>query len=165
MTMTFRQATPADVAAMHRLISDNLELGHLLPRTLDDLIEHAARFLVAERGRGDRPAPSSRRSARAWRRSARWSSTNRRGDAYRAAACDGARRAAPRRGFSTLCAFTHDPSHFVRLGFTIVPHIWVPEKIARDCTVLRAVPPLRPVRGHAAAAAPACTCAPTSRRR
>ena len=38
------------------------------------------------------------------------------------------------RGFATLCAFTHDPSHFVRLGFSIVPHIWVPEKIAHDCT-------------------------------
>ena len=38
-------------------------------------------------------------------------------------------------GFSTLCAFTHEPSHFVRMGFTIVPHIWVPEKIAHDCTV------------------------------
>jgi hypothetical protein len=33
-----------------------------------------------------------------------------------------------------LCAFTHEPARFVRLGFTIVPHIWVPEKIARDCT-------------------------------
>jgi hypothetical protein len=33
----------------------------------------------------------------------------------------------------TLCAFTHQPSHFVRLGFSIVPHVWVPEKIARDC--------------------------------
>ena len=38
------------------------------------------------------------------------------------------------RGFSTLCAFTHEPSHFVRLGFSIVPHMWVPEKIAHDCT-------------------------------
>jgi hypothetical protein len=37
-------------------------------------------------------------------------------------------------GFSTLCAFTHQPSHFVKLGFTIVPHMWVPEKIAHDCT-------------------------------
>ncbi len=37
-------------------------------------------------------------------------------------------------GFATLCAFTHEPSHFVRLGFTIVPHMWVPEKIAHDCT-------------------------------
>jgi hypothetical protein len=33
-----------------------------------------------------------------------------------------------------LCAFTHEPAHFVRLGFSIVPHIWVPEKIAHDCT-------------------------------
>ena len=37
------------------------------------------------------------------------------------------------KGYATLCAFTHDPSHFVRLGFTIVPHMWVPEKIERDC--------------------------------
>src|SRR4029434_4452800 len=35
--------------------------------------------------------------------------------------------------FATLCAFTHEPSHFVRMGFTIVPHLWVPEKIAHDC--------------------------------
>ena len=37
------------------------------------------------------------------------------------------------KGFATLCAFTHEPAHFVRLGFTIVPHMWVPEKIERDC--------------------------------
>ena len=47
------------------------------------------------------------------------------------------RRSSPptarRSGFATLCAFTHEPSHFVRLGFTIVPHVWVPEKIERDC--------------------------------
>jgi hypothetical protein len=42
--------------------------------------------------------------------------------------------AAAGRGFATLCAFTHQPSHFVKLGFTIVPHMWVPEKIAHDCT-------------------------------
>jgi amino-acid N-acetyltransferase len=36
-------------------------------------------------------------------------------------------------GFLTLTAFTHQPSHFVRLGFSIVPHAWVPEKIAHDC--------------------------------
>jgi acetyltransferase (GNAT) family protein len=37
-------------------------------------------------------------------------------------------------GFETLCAFTHEPTHFVRLGFSLVPHIWVPEKISHDCT-------------------------------
>ena len=36
-------------------------------------------------------------------------------------------------GFSTLCAFTHNAAHFVRLGFSIVPHPWLPEKIATDC--------------------------------
>ena len=32
-----------------------------------------------------------------------------------------------------LCAFTHDPRPFIRIGFSIVPHQWVPEKIATDC--------------------------------
>ena len=43
-------------------------------------------------------------------------------------------RGAATRGYATLCAFTHQPSHFVRMGFTIVPHMWVPEKISHDCT-------------------------------
>jgi amino-acid N-acetyltransferase len=33
----------------------------------------------------------------------------------------------------TLCAFAHDPAFFVRHGFSIVPHVWVPEKIQTDC--------------------------------
>jgi len=37
------------------------------------------------------------------------------------------------RGFATLCAFTHAPSHFIRHGFSMVPHPWLPEKIAHDC--------------------------------
>ena len=36
-------------------------------------------------------------------------------------------------GFETLCAFTHAPGYFVQLGFSIVPHTWVPEKIEADC--------------------------------
>jgi N-acetylglutamate synthase-like GNAT family acetyltransferase len=36
-------------------------------------------------------------------------------------------------GFHTLCAFSHSPGYFVRLGFSIVPHLWLPEKIAIDC--------------------------------
>ena len=38
-----------------------------------------------------------------------------------------------RDGFSTLCAFTHAPSHFIRHGFSMVPHPWLPEKIQTDC--------------------------------
>jgi N-acetylglutamate synthase-like GNAT family acetyltransferase len=40
---------------------------------------------------------------------------------------------AKREGFNRICAFAHDPKFFMRLGFSIVPHTWVPEKIARDC--------------------------------
>ena len=95
-------------------------------------------------------APLSPRSPKC----ARSSSTRRSaaGTSARTSSSRRRRRRATASGFSTLCAFTHEPSHFVRLGFTIVPHIWVPEKIAHDCTWLRALPPLRPVRGDAAAA-------------
>lgn len=132
--MVFRQAVSSDAGAIHRLIVDNLEAGHLLPRTLDDVTVNIARFTVAviddavigcaelaplsavvaevrslvvtERSRGQHIGPRL----------------------VSHLATEGATR-----GFSTLCAFTHDPSHFVRLGFTIVPHVWVPEKIERDC--------------------------------
>jgi len=132
--MVFRQAVRSDAEAIHRLIADNLEAGHLLPRTLDDVTVNIARFTVAvideaiigcaelaplsavvaevrslvvtERSRGQHIGPRL----------------------VSHLASEGATR-----GFSTLCAFTHDPSHFVRLGFTIVPHVWVPEKIERDC--------------------------------
>ena len=36
-------------------------------------------------------------------------------------------------GFDRLCAFTHAPRYFVQVGFSIVPHEWIPEKISRDC--------------------------------
>ena len=41
---------------------------------------------------------------------------------------------ARREGYRRLTAFAHDPAFFVRRGFSIVPHTWVPEKIAHDCT-------------------------------
>jgi len=135
MTITFRPADQSDGSAIHRLIVDNLEAGHLLPRTLDDIVEHAGRFLVAEQHGAviacAELAPLSGRVAE-----------------VRSLVVDEAARGqhigprlvaelgadATSRGFETLCAFTHEPSHFVRLGFTIVPHMWVPEKIAHDCT-------------------------------
>ncbi len=40
---------------------------------------------------------------------------------------------ARREGYGRLSAFAHDPAFFVRRGFSIVPHTWVPEKIAHDC--------------------------------
>jgi amino-acid N-acetyltransferase len=133
--VSFRQATLSDAPEIHALISDNLEVGHLLPRTIDDVVEHATRFIVAEWD-GDviacaELAPLSKTVAEV--RSlvvAQHARGNHIGPRLvtELAAEGGAR------GFATLCAFTHQPSHFVKMGFTIVPHMWVPEKIAHDCT-------------------------------
>lgn len=134
-TIALRAANAADAPDVHRLIAENLEAGHLLPRTIGDVEAHASRFIVADRdgtvvGCAEL-APLSNTVAEV--RSLVVDQAFR-GQRIGARLVAELSTAASARGFATLCAFTHDPSHFVRLGFTIVPHIWVPEKIAHDCT-------------------------------
>jgi amino-acid N-acetyltransferase len=136
MTMvTFRRADLSDAPAIHRLISDNLEVGHLLPRTVDDIVDHASRFIVAEADARvigcAELAPLSPTVAEV--RSLVVDQAARGNRIGPRLLTELAARAVSK-GFSTLCALTHQPSHFVKLGFTIVPHMWVPEKIAHDCT-------------------------------
>lgn len=131
---TLRAATAADAPALHALIAAHLEEGRLLPRTLDDLTGHAPRFVVALLGDQlvgcAELAPLS--AAVAEVRSLVVSSQARQsGLGHRMV--DELGRRARREGFARLCAFAHDPRFFVRLGFSIVPHTWVPEKIAHDC--------------------------------
>lgn len=132
--ITLRAATAADAPALHALIAAHLEEGRLLPRTLGELADHAHRFVVAMTG--DRIvgcaelAPLSKAVAEV--RSLVVSSQARQtGLGYRMV--DELGRRARRDGFERLTAFAHDPRFFVRLGFSIVPHTWVPEKIAHDC--------------------------------
>ncbi len=134
-SVSFRTGVVGDATRILQLIDDNLESGHLLPRTLDDVTAHATRFIVATDGDGvvgcAELAPLSRAVAEV--RSLVVDAGFRGhglGSRLISALCERAQV----HGFSTLCAFTHDPSHFVRLGFTIVPHLWFPEKIALDCT-------------------------------
>ena len=134
MNIELRTGVAADATAIHNLITANLNAGHLLPRTFDDVESHASRFVVAVSdgqviGCGEL-APLSGEVAEvrslvvdeAWR-------GQRAGVSLVTALADRAREL----GYVTLCAFTHQPSHFIRLGFSIVPHVWVPEKIAHDC--------------------------------
>src|SRR6185436_16206268 len=46
---------------------------------------------------------------------------------------DELRRRARRDGFEKLCAFTHAPGYFIHMGFSIVPHLWLAEKVFTDC--------------------------------
>jgi len=134
MNMELRTGVAADAAAIHALITANLNAGHLLPRTFDDVESHAQRFVVAVAdgrviGCGEL-APLSSEVAEVRSLVVDEACRGQRaGVSLVTALADRAREL----GYVTLCAFTHQPSHFIRLGFSIVPHVWVPEKIARDC--------------------------------
>jgi amino-acid N-acetyltransferase len=133
--VTFREATTADATAVHRLIADNLEAGHLLPRTIDDVVAHASRFVVAERdGQVIGCAELAPLSPGVAEVRSLVVDEDARGQRIGPQLVTELAAGAATRGFATLCAFTHQPSHFVKMGFTIVPHMWVPEKIAHDCT-------------------------------
>ena len=132
--IVLRAAVSADAVALHALIASHLEEGRLLPRTLDELTVHAPRFVVAVAG-GQivgcaELAPLSQAVAEV--RSLVVSRDARRlGVGVRMVEELAVR--ARREGYARLSAFAHDPAFFVRRGFSIVPHTWVPEKIAHDC--------------------------------
>jgi amino-acid N-acetyltransferase len=137
--VTLRAAVAADAPALLALIAAHLEEGRLLPRTLDELVVHAPRFVVAVQTFADGErivgcaelAPLSATVAEI--RSLVVSANARRlGLGVRMVDALAAR--ARSLGYTKLCAFAHDPAFFVHRGFSIVPHTWVPEKIAHDCT-------------------------------
>jgi amino-acid N-acetyltransferase len=133
--ITLRSATSDEASALHEIIASHAEEGHLLPRSLEELRIHATRFVVAVRGRHlvgcGELAPLSGTVAEVRslvvHRDARDLGIGRR-------LVDELQRRARVDGYERLCAFTHEPGYFVRMGFSIVPHVWVPEKIAHDCT-------------------------------
>lgn len=135
MSVILRAATPADAPAIHGLITSNLEAGHLLPRSLDDIRDHIPRFVVAEAdSRVAGCAELARLSPAVAEVRSLVVDESCRGRSIGAKLISRLADSATVAGYSTLSAFAHEPGHFVRLGFTIVPHVWVPEKIAHDCT-------------------------------
>ena len=136
--IAIRPAIVADAPALHALIAAHLEEGRLLPRALDELAVHAPRFVVAveSSSSGERIvgcaelAPLSQAVAEV-RSLVVGRDARRHGLGVRMVEDLAAR--ARREGYARLCAFAHDPAFFVRRGFSIVPHTWVPEKIAHDC--------------------------------
>ncbi len=127
-------AQPSQAPLLHALISANLEEGHLLPRMLGELVDHAWRFTIAVRGRKilgcAELAPLSPSVAEV-----RSLAVNglARGSGIGRQIVEELRRRARREGFERLCAFTHRPGYFIQMGFSIVPHTWLPEKIFTDC--------------------------------
>jgi amino-acid N-acetyltransferase len=132
--LSVRPAGAADAPDIHELIVRYQQAGHLLPRSLGDISTHASRFVVAIKdgavlGCGEL-APLSRSVAEI--RSLVVDEAAR-GLGVGRTVIDQLRRCTRIGRYRTLCAFTHDPRFFVRLGFSIVPHFWLPEKVSADC--------------------------------
>ena len=132
--LTIKRAEAAHAPVLHALITANLEEGHLLPRTLDELSVHADRFTIVVRGKKVvgcaelaplSPGVAEVRSLAVDRRA--------RGSRAGTMLVDELRRRALRDGFQKLCAFTHAPGYFTRMNFSIVPHSWLLEKVFIDC--------------------------------
>jgi N-acetylglutamate synthase-like GNAT family acetyltransferase len=136
--ISLRAAVTADAPALHALIASHLEEGRLLPRALDELTVHAPRFVVAVEQSGDGSrivgcaelAPLSQSVAEV-RSLVVDKDARRLGLGQQMVEALSAR--ARNEGYEKLCAFAHEPRFFVHRGFSIVPHTWVPEKIAHDC--------------------------------
>jgi amino-acid N-acetyltransferase len=132
--LQIRPATAADAEALHALISEHRAEGHLLPRELGEIARHADRFVVCDVDGVVKAcaelAPLSKRVAEV--RSLVVAQDFRR-VGLAARLVGEIRERAKASGFETLSAFTHDARFFVRQNFSIVPHLWVPEKITTDC--------------------------------
>ena len=129
-----RTASAVDGPSLYALIAAHREEGRLLPRTLDELCVHASRFVVAIR-RGvvvgcAELAPLSKTVAEVRSLAV---DGRARGSGLGLRIVDEIGRRARIDGYTKLCAFAHAPGFFVRLGFSIVPHRRIPEKIAHDC--------------------------------
>jgi amino-acid N-acetyltransferase len=132
--ITLRTADASHANRLHALITANLEEGHLLPRMLNELKVHAERFTIAVRGNTivgcAELAPLSPVVAEVRSLAVHASARN---SGVGTQIVDELRRRARLEGFDKLCAFTHTPVYFIRMGFSIVPHLWIPEKVYTDC--------------------------------
>jgi amino-acid N-acetyltransferase len=129
-----RPALPDETAALFALVAEGVAEGHVLPRSEGEIALHVPRFVVAASADEllgcAELAPLSPTLAEVRSlvvaRSARGHGLGMR---LLGAVVDRARD----EGCRSLCAFVHQPRAFVRQGFAIVPHQWVPDKIATDC--------------------------------
>jgi amino-acid N-acetyltransferase len=132
--IALRLADRSHAPRVHALITANLDEGHLLPRSLEEITRHAERFVIALKGQTivgcAELAPLSGTVAEV---RSLVVATEARGLGVGAMLVTELRRQGRMQGFDRLCAFTHCPSYFMQFGFSIVPHLWLNEKVVTDC--------------------------------
>jgi amino-acid N-acetyltransferase len=132
--LSIKRADHTHAPALHALITANLEEGRLLPRTLDEIAMHADRFTIVMRGRKMVGcAELAALSAQVAEVRSLAVAVSERGNGVGTMLVDDLRQRAHDEGFDKLSAFTHAPGYFSQMGFSIVPHVWMQEKILTDC--------------------------------
>jgi amino-acid N-acetyltransferase len=132
--LELRRARARDVDAIHRLIEAHLHEGHLLPRTSEDIAAEVEQFVVATRDHvvvGC--AELSRLAADVAEVRSLVVADEVQGQGIGRALVLALMATAQKGPYKRICAFTHAPAFFVRLGFSIAPHLDVPEKVFTDC--------------------------------
>lgn len=133
-TLAIRSATAEDATGIYALISKNLVAGHLLARPLEEVEVHIPRFIVATESRrvigcGELARLNTNvAEVRSLVVTSELRGKGIGGSLLAALITEAIACRVPR-----ICAFTHYPRPFVQAGFSIVPHPWVPDKIATDC--------------------------------
>lgn len=129
-----RGACAEDADSIHALIVEHQAEGRLLPRERVEIAAHAHRFVVAEQDGHviacAELAPLSRAVAEV---RSLVVSPDARSLGVGTQILDELMARALTGGFEKVCAFSHAPAYFVQRGFSIVPHVWLPEKIVTDC--------------------------------
>ncbi len=150
--ITLRQARTSDARRLFTLVEANKAEGHLLPRTLAEITQHAERFVVAVRNRrivGCAELAALSPQVAEVRSLAVDPSARSLGVGTKIV--DELRTRARREGFDKLSAFTHVPGYFMPMGFSIrAPPVGRREGV-HGLREVPAVPALRPVRDGAAA--------------
>ena len=134
--MRARRARPADAAAIHALIAHYAAEGVLLPRTEENVREHARGFLVLEE-KGRIAGCVSLENYGTELAEIRSLAVNPeiRGRGLGARLVQYALSEARRRKIARVFAVTHAPEFFTRQGFDTASRRALPEKIERDCSV------------------------------
>lgn len=134
LAVELRGATPRDVDEIYQLIADHVASDHLLPRTREEIEGRITRFVVGDAdGVVVACAELAPLSGAVAEVRSLVVAEHVRGMGVGRLILDALVRHAVTNGHQRLCAFTHGPAYFIRLGFSIVPHLWVPEKVFSDC--------------------------------
>ena len=133
--MNIRKAKITDINAIHKLINDFAQKGHLLPRSLSELYDHLRDYVVVERP--DKSIIGVCGLGICWEDLAEIKSLavapDYQGGGYGRRLVEASLQEARDYGIGKVFTLTYIPGFFVKLGFEEIEKSELPQKIWADC--------------------------------